>query len=385
MRKEFLPYNLPDLGPEEEDAVIQTLRNHWISRGPLTEQFEAALASELGVPQVLALASCTAGMHLALLAQGIGPGDEVITTPMTFAASVNVIIHVGATPVMVDVEEETGNIDLAQVEQAITERTKVILPVHYAGQSVDMEYLNRLRDRYHLVIVEDAAHAIASRYQGQRIGSFGNITSFSFYATKNLTTGEGGAVVVPDPDLAEKIRVLSLHGMSRHAWKRYSEKGSWAYSIEDAGFKYNMTDLEAALGLAQLNKLDRMQARRRQIAEEYAQALGDLPVILPTEREYREHAWHLYPLRIKSEFLTISRDDFIEAMKAQNIGTSVHFIPIHLHLYYQQRYGLRRGQFPKAEKFFEQEVSLPLYPSMTDEDIHDVVHAIREIVLSHLA
>ncbi len=384
MRKEFLPYNLPDLDWEEEEALVQTLRSHWISRGPLTEQFETALSQELGVPQVLALSSCTAGMHLALLARGIGPGDEVITTPMTFAASVNVIIHAGATPVLVDVEEDTGNIDLTQVEEAITDKTKAILPVHYAGHSVDMEHLNRLRDRYRLIIVEDAAHAIASSYQGRRVGSFGNITSFSFYANKNLTTGEGGAMVVPDPDLAERIRILSLHGMSRHAWNRYSEKGSWAYSIEAPGFKYNMTDLQAALGLVQLQKLGRMQARREQIARRYTQELSDLPVIVPTTREYAKHAWHLYPVRLQSEFLTISRDDFIQRLKEHNIGTSVHFIPIHFHPYYQEHYGFRPGQFPHAEQFFHQEVSLPLYPSMTDADIHDVIQSVRAIILSHL-
>ncbi|MCL4493218.1 MAG: DegT/DnrJ/EryC1/StrS aminotransferase family protein [Firmicutes bacterium] len=385
MRQEFLPYNLPDLGAEEEEAVIQVLRSGWISRGPLTQQFEMALSRELEGKAVLALSSCTAGMHLALLAQGIGPGDEVITTPLTFAASVNVIIHVGATPVLVDVEEDTGNIDFAQVEQAITEKTKAILPVHYAGHAVDMEHLNRLRDRYHLIIVEDAAHAIASVYRGRRIGTFGNVTSFSFYATKNLTTGEGGAVVVPDPDLAEKIRVLSLHGMSAHAWNRYGEKGSWGYTIEAPGFKYNMTDLQAALGLVQLRKLERMQERRRQIARQFAQAFGDLPVILPVEREYAQHAWHLYPLRLQTEYLTISREEFIDQLTLRNIGASVHFIPISHHPYFQQRYGWKRGQFPKTERFFGQEVSLPLYPSMTDQDVHDVVANVREIVLSHLA
>jgi dTDP-4-amino-4,6-dideoxygalactose transaminase len=263
MREQFLPYNLPDLGRGEEEAVVSALRSHWISRGPQTAQFEEDLSSYLGGERVLALSSCTAGMHLALLAMGIGPGDEVITTPYTFAASVNVIVHVGATPVLVDVEEETGNIDMDKVERALTPRTKVVLPVHYAGHPVDLEHLNALRDHYHFQVVEDAAHAIASRYAGRRVGTFGNVTSFSFYATKNLTTGEGGAVVVPDPELAEKIRVLSLHGMSRNAWNRYTEQGSWFYTVEAPGFKYNMTDIQAAIGRVQLGKLAWMQQQRR--------------------------------------------------------------------------------------------------------------------------
>ncbi len=384
MRPDFLPYNLPDLGIEEEDAVIRALRSHWISRGPETALFEQDLSSYLGGARVLALSSCTAGMHLALLALGIGPGDEVITTPYTFAASVNVIIHTGATPVLVDVEEDTGNIDMARVEQAVTGRTRAVLPVHYAGHPADIAALNRLRDRYHLQVVEDAAHAMASTYQGQKVGTSGNIASFSFYATKNLTTGEGGALVVPDAELAEKIRVLSLHGMSHNAWNRYGENGSWAYTVEAAGFKYNMTDLQAALGRVQLAKLSRMQARRRAIAERFHEAFRDLPVTLPAERKEVGHAWHLYPLRLSLPSLTITRDDFIEALKARNIGASVHFIPIHLHPYYQDRYHWQRGQFPRAERYFEREVSLPLYPSMSEQDVEDVITAVRQVLLAHV-
>ncbi|AUW95094.1 MAG: DegT/DnrJ/EryC1/StrS aminotransferase family protein [Sulfobacillus thermotolerans] len=384
MRAQFLPYNLPDLGEDEEAAVLETLRSHWISRGPQTDLFEQDLSAYLQGATVVALSSCTAGMHLALLALGIGPGDEVITTPYTFAASVNVIIHAGATPVLVDVEEDTANINMAQVEDALTERTKAILPVHYSGHPVDLSALNRLRDTYHLPIIEDAAHALASTYDGKKVGTFGNLTSFSFYATKNLTTGEGGALVVPDEDLAQKIRVLSLHGMSHHAWNRYGESGSWVYSVEAAGFKYNMTDIQASLGRVQLAKLTRMQAKRRWIAEQFHQAFRDLPVILPAQRTGVEHAWHLYPLRLQLSALRISRAEFVEALKARNIGASVHFIPIHWHPYYQERFHWQPGQFPVAERYFNGEVSLPLYPSMSEQDVDDVIAAVREILLSHL-
>ncbi len=378
-----MPYNLPDLGPEEEDAVIQVLRSRWISRGPITQQFEQALSQQLNQEPVLALSSCTAGMHLALLAQGIGPGDEVITTPYTFAATVNVIIHVGATPVLVDIDEATGNIDLTQVLHVLTPKTKALLPVHYAGYAADMDRLNRLRDQHQLFVVEDAAHAIASSYHGQRIGTFGNVTAFSFYATKNLTTGEGGAVVVPDAELADKIRVLSLHGMSRHAWNRYTAQGSWSYEIAAPGFKYNMTDLQAALGLVQLQKLPRLQARRQDIARQFARDFADLPVILPQESDEIQHSWHLYPLRLQTDRITLDRDQFIDALRSRNIGASVHFIPIHFHPYYQRHYGWEIGQFPRAERFFAQEVSLPLYPSMTDEDVYDVIESVRDILLTH--
>ncbi len=383
MRETFLPYNLPDLGREEEEAVVGALRSHWISRGPQTAQFEDELSRYLSGERVLAVASCTAGMHLALLAMGIGPGDEVITTPYTFAASVNVIVHTGATPVLVDVEPDTANIDLDRVERALTARTKAVLPVHYAGHPVDMAKLNALRDHYHVPVVEDAAHGIASRYDGRRVGTFGNVTAYSFYATKNLTTGEGGAVVVPDGELADKIRVLSLHGMSRNAWNRYTEKGSWFYTVEAPGFKYNMTDIQAAIGRVQLGKLDEMQKKRRAIADIYRSHFTGLPVTLPAERPEAAHAWHLYPLRLRLEALTISRAAFIEELQARNIGASVHFIPIHLHPYYQDRFHWREGDFPVAERYFQEEVSLPLYPSMSSQDIDDVIQAVRDILHRH--
>ncbi|MDA8192863.1 MAG: DegT/DnrJ/EryC1/StrS aminotransferase family protein [Thermaerobacter sp.] len=380
MRETFLPYNLPEVGDDEAEAVLQTIRSRWITRGPLTGQFEEALSEYLGGARVVALSSCTAGLHLALLAAGIGPGDEVITTPYTFAASVNVIMHVGATPVLADIEEDTGNLDPNLAEAAITSRTRAIMPVHFAGHPADMEAFNELRDRYGVRIVEDGAHALASASQGRKVGTFGNLTAFSFYATKNLTTGEGGALVVPEAEMADRIRVLSLHGLSQNAWNRYSQKGSWHYDVKAPGFKFNMTDIEAAMGLRQLNKLDAMQNRRTALADRLSRGLAGLPVVLPTARPGVSHAWHLYPLRLRLDQLDGDRSQLIEALQDRNIGTSVHFIPIHFHSYYQSRMGWKRGQFPRAEAFFEAEVSLPLYPAMSFSDADDVAAAVRDVL-----
>lgn len=380
VRGEFLPYNQPELDEREVEALSAVVRSRWITRGPVTERFEAALSEYLGGVPVVALNSCTAGLHLGLLALGVGPGDEVITTPYTFAASVNVIEHVGARPVLVDVDPKTANLDFNQVVDHLSARTKAVLPVHFAGHPVDMEALTALREGYGISVLEDAAHALAAAWEGRLVGTFGNLTAFSFYATKNLATGEGGALVVPDPAMEARVRVLSLHGMSRNAWNRYTAAGSWAYAVEEAGFKYNMTDLQAALGLVQLEKLPAMQARRAAIAARYREGLRDLPVILPHVDPRVSHAWHLYPLRLQLQALTVDRAEVIEALRALNIGTSVHFIPIHLHPYYQRRYGWRRGDFPVAEAFFDAEISLPLYPGMSDLDVDDVVAALRQIL-----
>lgn len=384
-RPHFLPYNQPEVGEDEVRAVSDAIRSRWITRGGLTSQFEEQLAQLLGVEHVVALSSCTAGLHVALLALGVGPGDEVITTPMTFAASVNVIEHVGAKPVLVDIDRDTGNLNPALIPGAITAHTRAIIPVHYAGHSVDMAAMNRLRDTYGIPIIEDAAHAMASRQQGKPVGSFGNLTAFSFYATKNLTTGEGGALVVPDGAMADQIRVLSLHGMSRNAWNRYHQGGSWRYDVGVPGFKYNMTDVDAAMGLVQLGKLEAMQARRTMLASRYLEGLDGLPVHRPVVREGYEHAWHLFPIRIQGDAVAEVRAQVIGDLSAANIGTSVHFIPIHHHSYYQTRYGWKPGDFPEADAFFEGQISLPLYPSMTEEDVDDVLEALRHSLTMRLS
>jgi dTDP-4-amino-4,6-dideoxygalactose transaminase len=385
VRSAFLPFAPPLIGEEEIAEVADTLRSGWITTGPKTRRFEEAFARKLGAPVALALNSCTAGMHVALICHGIGPGDEVITTPLTFSATVNVIEHVGARPVLVDVEPDTLNIDPRRVEAAITPQTKAIMPVHYAGHPADLAAILELAARHDLVVVEDAAHALPAKYQGYQIGSGPNPVSFSFYATKNLATGEGG-MLTGAPDFLARARVLALHGMSAGAWRRYERHGSWAYEVVTPGFKYNMSDIQASLGLAQLARLDWMQSRRREVVTAYQHAFAGIEALeLPVERADVEHAWHLYVLRLRRGALAIDRSTFIRELAARNIGTSVHFIPVHLHRYYRDRYGYASDDFPVALDNYERMLSLPLSPKMTDQDVADVIEAVCEVVKRHRA
>lgn len=383
MREQFLPFSPPLIGEEEIEEVLDTLRSDWITTGPKTKRFEGEFARYLGAPGALALNSCTGALHTALATLGVGPGDEVITTPITFAASVNVIEHVGAMPVLVDVEPDTLNMDPRCVESATTTKTRAILPVHYAGHPVDLDPIQELAHAHGLYVLEDAAHALPSRYEGRRIGSGGNPVAFSFYATKNLTTGEGG-MLTGDAGFLDQARVVSLHGMSRDAWKRYDKGGSWFYEILLPGFKYNMTDVQAALGLQQLRKLERFQTRRREVATAYTRAFGDVEALeTPVQRDNVDHAWHLYALRLRLNTLRIGRDQFIEELTARNIGTSVHFIPIHLHPFYRDKYGYRPDDFPVAHSNYQRLISLPLNPRLTDQDVTDVIEAVLDVVRRH--
>lgn len=382
-RATFLPFSPPVLGEEEIAAVVDTLRSEWITTGPKTRQFATEFAEYMGAIDALPLNSCTAGLHTALVTAGVCAGDEVITTPMTFAASVNVIEHVGAMPVMVDVEPDTLNIDPLLVEKAVSARTRAIIAVHYAGHPAELERLRKIAWRYNLVLIEDAAHALPAKYKGVNIGAGPNPVAFSFYATKNLTTAEGG-MLTGESSFIEKARVVSLHGMSRDAWKRYAKGGSWRYDILTPGFKYNMTDIAAALGLCQLRKLDGFQKRRRQIVDAYTEAFSECDALqVPTERSEVEHAWHLYVLRLHAERLAITRDQFIEEMTKRNIATSVHFIPIHLHPYYRDKYKLLPDRFPVAVDNFSRMLSLPLNAGMSDDDVLDVIDAVLDIVRVH--
>ena len=384
-RSAFLSFSPPTIGEEEIREVVDTLRSRWISTGPKTRRFEEEFAAYLRAPGALALNSCTAALHTALKALGLGPGDEVITTPMTFSASVNVIEHVGARPVLVDVEPDTLNIDPRAVAAAITPRTRALLPVHYAGHPADLDALRALAGAQGCALVEDAAHALPACYKGRPIGSEGNPVAFSFYATKNLTTGEGG-MLTADPDFLARARVISLHGMSRDAWKRYEKGGSWFYEVLLPGFKYNMTDIQAALGVWQLRKLERFQQRRREVASQYDRAFADEPALEPpVTRPDVEHAWHLYVLRLRPGALRIDRDRFIEELTERNIGTSVHFIPIHIHPYYRDKYGFTPQSFPVAYSNYQRMLSLPLNPGLTDRDVGDVIEAVLDVVRSYRA
>jgi dTDP-4-amino-4,6-dideoxygalactose transaminase len=380
MRNTFLPFSPPYLGDEEIDEVIDTLRSDWITTGPKVKRFEQDFAQFVGAPAALALSSATDAMQVALAALGIGPGDEVITTPMTFCSPVHVIEHVGARPVLVDVEPDTLTIDPDLVERAVTTHTKAILPVHLYGHPCAMDELLDIAQRHQLKIVEDAAHALPTTYRGRLVGTLGTLTAFSFYATKNMTTGEGG-MLTGDADLIDQARLWSLHGMSRDAYKRYSAEGSWYYEVVLPGYKCNMTDIQAALGLQQLKKLPRFQQRRREIVTRYQAAFGALAGLeLPTERTGMESAWQLYILRLNLDRLTIDRARFIEELKARNIGTSVHFIPVHIHPYYRDKYGYQPLDYPVTYREYGRIVSLPLHPRMSDEDVTDVIEAVQDVV-----
>lgn len=379
MRKTFLPFSPPYISNEEIDEVINTLSSDWITTGPKTKRFESEFAAFLGAESALALNSCTAGLHLALVVLGIGSGDEVITTPMTFCSTVNVIEHVGAKPVFVDVEPDTLNIAPSLMERAITPQTRAIIPVHYAGHPCAMDQILEIAKEHNLFVIEDAAHAFPAQYQGQAVGTIGDLTAFSFYATKNLTTAEGG-MLTGHQELIEKAKALSLHGMNRDAWKRYDKGGSWYYEVDAPGFKYNMTDIQASIGLQQLKRIDGFQKRRRQIVKRYNEAFAECPSLeIPVERPDVKSAWHLYTLRLNLETLKIDRDQFIEEMKDRNIGTSVHFIPIHMHPYYQRKYKYQPEDFPTAYANFQRLVSLPLYPRMSDQDVDDVIEAVLSV------
>ena len=377
----FLPFAMPDIGEDEIAEVVDTLRTGWITTGPKTKRFESDFVSFLGDPglQALAVNSATAGLHLALEALGIGPGDEVITTTHTFTATAEVVRYLGADVVLVDIDPATLCIDPRAAEAAITPRTKALVPVHYGGRAADMAALLRIAAEHRLAVVEDAAHALPTTCGGRLIGTLDTAaTVFSFYANKTITTGEGGMVVTRDPALAERVRTMRLHGMSRDAFDRYTAKvPSWYYEVVAPGYKYNLTDIAAALGLQQLKRARAFQQRRSEITAAYRTALAGLPLRLPPEPEAGDqHAWHLYVVRLTDE-APIGRDLFIERLFASGIGCSVHYIPLHLQPYWRDRYGLRPEQFPHSQHAYERMVSLPLYTRMTQADVERVAAAAR--------
>ena len=380
MRGEFLPFAAPLLGDEEIEEVVHCLRSGWLTTGHKVKQFEREFGEFIGAKHALAVNSCTAALHLALEAVGVGPGDEVITTPMTFTATAAVIEHLGARPVFADCTAQTLNIDPAEIQRRLSPRTKAILPVHFAGQACDMDAIAEVARGAGVPVIEDAAHAIPTRYKGRMVGTLSDVTCFSFYATKNVTTGEGGMVVTDRDDIMERMRLMHLHGMSKDAWKRYTQNGSWSYEILAPGFKYNLTDIAAAIGIHQLRKCHAFHRRRLGIADQYDAAFAGLPGIsIPRVEDRESHGWHLYVIQIDPERLTIGRDAFIDQLIARNIGVSVHFIPLHVHPYYRERYALQPSDFPNAWAAYERIVSLPIYAKMTDDDVRHVIDAVRGI------
>ncbi|MHB9131106.1 MAG: UDP-4-amino-4,6-dideoxy-N-acetyl-beta-L-altrosamine transaminase [Armatimonadota bacterium] len=381
VRKEFLPYCMHEIDEEDITEIAETLRSSWLTTGPKVQTFQRCVANYVGAPNAIAINSATAGLHLVLAALGIGPGDEVITTPLTFCATAEVIEYQRATPVFVDVDPDTHNLNPAHIEAAITPRTKVIIPVHFGGHPCAMSEIMDIARRHKLFVLEDAAHAIGAQYRGQMIGNIGDATVFSFYATKNMTTGEGGMVTCNNAELAELVQILSLHGINRDAWKRYSAEGSWYYEVRYLGYKYNMTDIAATLGLCQLNKLEQFNTRRRDIAARYNAAFAKLHWVTPlTVSPDVVTAAHLYVIKLNLEELCIDRAMFIEALRQEGIGSSVHFIPLHLHPYYRDKYHYTPGMFPVAENVYQRSVSLPLYPRMSDEDVEDVISAVTRLI-----
>ena len=372
-----VPFSPPDIGTAEIDEVVRTLESGWLTTGPRVRLFEERFAAYIGASHAVAINSCTAGLHLALLASDIGPGDEVVTTPLTFCATANVIVNVGATPVFADVDTRTGNLDPDAVAAAITPRTRAIIPVHYGGRPADVVAFQALASRHGLLVVEDAAHCIEGVYAGRKIGTTADATSFSFYATKNLTTGEGGMVTTESADMADRIRTASLHGMTRPAWTRYERAGYCHYDVVMPGFKYNMTDLSAAIGLHQLAAIDRHLTRREAISARYDEALADLPIsrFAPADPS-SIHARHLYTILVDG-VVGPSRNALVRTLADQGIAASVHFPAVHLHSFYAHRFGFTRGNFPVAERISDTVLSLPLSPALGDEQVEYVASAVR--------
>ncbi len=381
----ILPFAMHLIGSDEINEVTKALASNWLTSGPRVANFEKSFTSFVNTSHAIAVNSCTAGLHLALEAVGIGPKNKVITTPYTFTATAEVIRYLGADPIFVDIDPRTFNIDPIKIKAALKqhgEKIKAIMPVHFGGQSCNMDPILALARDYDIKIIEDAAHALPATYKGQMIGTIGDLTVYSFYATKTITTGEGGMVVTDNANYAKRMGIMRLHGIDRDVFNRYnSTKPSWYYEVVAPGFKYNMTDVAAAIGIHQLKKANAFQKRREEIANQYDEAFQELPLRTPwVERPDDLHAWHLYVVQLELDRLSINRDRFIELMSEAGIGTSVHFIPLHIQPYWRDRYGFKPEDFPVAHDVFQRAVSLPIYPKMTDADVDRVISAVHSIL-----
>lgn len=378
-----VPFHRAAVGEEEALAVAEVIRSGWMTMGPKTFEFEQAFAKYVNASHAIAVATGTAALHLALEAAGVRAGDEVLLPTTTFTATAEAVIYLGARPVLVDIDPVTMNLDPEDALRRISSRTKAIIPVHLGGQPCSMEEIHHIAQTHHLRVIEDAAHALPSEYHGQRIGRISEFTCFSFYATKTLTTGEGGMVTTENPQAAERIRLMRLHGIERDAWKRYRADGSWRYEVREAGYKYNLTDLQSAIGLVQLARCDAMSAARARIALRYHDAFSALPELtVPSIHTDRTTSWHLYILRLRLDRLRIDRDAFICALKDQGVSCSVHFIPLHLQPFYQREYGYCRGHFRCAEQQFDCCLSLPIFPGMTEDEVQQVIEAVKSTAMN---
>ncbi len=381
IRKEFLQFCKASIGEEEINEVINTLKSGWLTTGPRCLDFEEEMKKYTKCKEAIAVNSCTAGAHILLKALNINQGDEVISTPMTFTSMVNNILHLKAKPIFSDVKETDINLDPDLLNDKITKNTKVIIATHYAGLPCDMDKINSIAKDNNLVVIEDAAHSIGSTYKGKHTGTISDAGVYSFYATKNITTGEGGMILTDNEELANKSRMLRLHGISKDAWKRYTKEGSWYYEVVDLGYKYNMTDIQAALGLVQLKKLEYFKEKRRTLVEYYKKSLADIDEVSTLkESEGTNPCWHIFPIKLDASGLKISKQEFMQALIKENIGISLHFIPLHLQPLFRNTLKTKEGDFPVAEKVYQQLISLPLYPEMTNQDIDDVANAIKKLI-----
>jgi dTDP-4-amino-4,6-dideoxygalactose transaminase len=381
----FIPFHRASIGKEEIDSVVKVLDSRWLTTGAEAQNFERQFAAYIGCRHALAVNSGTAALQLALDAIGLAPGDEVLVPSYTFTATAEVVTYFGARPVLCDSVPGGFNIDVQDLEQRITERTRAVIPVHIAGEPCDMDALQKVASRNGLHVIEDAAHALPANHNGRRIGTTSELTAFSFYATKGITTGEGGMLVTQNDEYARRVSRMRLHGISGDAWKRYSREGSWFYEVMEAGYKMNLCDILAALGSAQLAKCDGFWQRRREIAASYLEGFSHLEELEtpPQGSGPGDHSWHLFILRIRPDLLEIDRNDFIEELKSMGVGTSVHFIPLHLHPYYQRKFRYQLGDFANAENAYSRCVSLPIYPDMTDSQVKQVIRAVGRIVFNH--
>jgi perosamine synthetase len=383
VRDSFLPYATQWIGEEEKKEILEVLDSNWLTTGPKVRQFEEDIAQFVGAKYAIAVNSGTAALHCCVGALNLKPGDEVITTPFTFLATANVIVYRGATPVLVDIDSETYNLDPVEIRKKITPRTKAIIPVHYGGHPCNMDEIKKIAEEHDLKIIEDAAHALSAEYKGQKIGGIGDMSIFSFHPVKNITTGEGGIITTNDPELARLCVMHRTHGITKEAMERYGKNADWMYDMQRLGHRYNMTEFQGALGIAQLKKIGMFQEKREAVVKIYEEAFSNIPeIVLPVVKDYAKSAWHLYPIRIKEEMLKegVNRNLILKALKAENVGVNVHYIPIHLHSYYQKNYGFSRGEFPVTEKIYDSILTLPLFPKMSDNDVQDVIKVVNKVI-----